>query len=79
MSALGGAFAIVLFAGTLTLLLTTPGVYQEAGSPQLSPRPGQFLAKDLLLFAVAIWVVGDSLAETSRRRRSTDHVEQSVG
>jgi len=78
-SALGGAFAIVLFAGTLTLLLTTPGVYQEAGFPQLSPMPGQFLAKDLLLFAAAIWVVGDSLAETSRRRRSTDPVEQSVG
>ncbi len=79
LSALGGAVATVLFAGTVTFLFTTPGVYQEAGFPQLSPMPGQFLAKDLLLFAAAIWVVGDSLAETSRRRRSTDHVEQSVG
>ena len=79
LSALGGAFATVLFAGTLTFLFTTPGVYQKAGFPQLSPMPGQFLAKDLLLLAAAIWVVGDSLAATNRHRHAPDGAEATAG
>ncbi len=75
LSAIGGAFSAVLFAVTLTFLFTTPGVYQPAGFPQLSPMPGQFLAKDLLLFAASIWVVGDSLAATSRRTPAPERVE----
>ena len=54
LSVLGGAFAVVLIAVTLTFLLSTPMVYEPAGFPQLSPMPGQFLAKDLLLLAAAI-------------------------
>lgn len=72
LAALGGAFATVLFAGTVSFLFTTPGVYEDAGFPQLSPMPGQFLAKDLLLLAAAIWVVGDSLAARTRRSEAAD-------
>jgi len=79
LSVLGGAFAVVLFAVTLTFLLSTPMVYEPAGFPQLSPMPGQFLAKDLLLLAAAIWVVGDSLAAMSRRRHVPDRVEEAAG
>ena len=41
LSVLGGAFAVVLFAVTLTFLLSTPMVYEPAGFPQLSPMPGR--------------------------------------
>jgi len=74
LSALGGAVATVLFAVTVTFLFTTPGVYEAAGFPQLSPDPGQFLAKDLLLLAAAVWVVGDSLAAEGRRSREPERV-----
>lgn len=53
-SAVGAAFAIVLFGVTLTFLFSSPGAFQEAGFPQLSPDPGQFIAKDLMLLAVAV-------------------------
>ncbi len=79
LSVLGGAFATVLFAVTLTFLLTTPTVNEAAGFPQLSPMPGQFLAKDLLLLAAAIWVVGDSLAAMSRRGHVPNRVEETAG
>jgi len=79
LSVLGGAFAVVLFAVTLTFLLSTPMVYEPGGFPRLSPMPGQFLAKDLLLLAAAIWVVGDSLTAMSRRRHVPDRVEEAAG
>lgn len=75
LSALGGAFATVLFAVTVTFLFTTPGVYEEPGFPQLSPMPGQFLAKDLLLLAAAVWVVGDSLAAHLRHSPASEPLE----
>jgi uncharacterized membrane protein YkgB len=47
---------------TLSFLLTTPGVWQpEYGFPYLSPMPGQFLAKDLLLLGAAIYTAGEAL------------------
>ncbi len=61
-SAIGSLGAAILFAVTLTFLLTTPGVWQpDFGVPFLSPMPGQFLAKDLTLFAVSIWTAGEAL------------------
>ncbi len=75
LSALGGALATVLFAVTVTFLLSTPEVYEDAGFPQLSPMPGQFLAKDLLLLAAAIWVVGDSLAATGRHTHAPERAQ----
>jgi len=61
-SAIGSLGAAVLFAVTITFLLTTPGVFQPGlGVPFLSPMPGQFLAKDLTLFAISIWTAGEAL------------------
>ncbi len=61
-SAIGSLGAAVLFAVTVTFLLTTPGVWQPGfGVPFLSPMPGQFLAKDLTFFAVSIWTAGEAL------------------
>jgi len=79
LAALGGAFATLLFAVTVTFLFTTPGVYEDAGFPQLSPMPGQFLAKDLLLLAASIWVVGDSLSATGRRTRAAERETTTAG
>ncbi|MEP6513114.1 MAG: DUF417 family protein, partial [Parafilimonas sp.] len=50
LSAIGSMGAIIMFLITLTFLLSTPGVWQpDYGFPFLSPNPGQFLAKDILL------------------------------
>ena len=61
-SAIGSIGAIITFFITLTFLLSTPGVWQPSyGVPFLSPQPGQFLAKDILLFGAAIWTAGEAL------------------
>ena len=61
-SAYGSIGAIVMFLITISLLLSTPGIWQpEYGFPYLSPMPGQFIAKDLLLLGAALWTAGDSL------------------
>lgn len=70
-SAVGSLGAVILFAVTLTFLLTTAGAWQPGlGVPFLSPMPGQFLAKDLTLFAVSIWTAGEALraAQDGTRR-----------
>ena len=68
-SAIGSLGAVVLFLVTLTFVLTTPGVWQPGyGFPALSPMPGQFLAKDVALLAIAIWTAGEALAATNPRR-----------
>ncbi|WP_424071431.1 DUF417 family protein [Mycobacterium sp.] len=67
-SAVGSALAIVLFLGTLSFLLTTPGVVATRAAgllPVLSALPGQFLLKDLVLIGVALWTLGDSLTAAS--------------
>ena len=61
-AALGGCGAIIMFCLTLTFLLTTPGVWEPGyGVPFLSPMPGQFIAKDLALLAISIWITGEAL------------------
>ena len=69
-SAAGSALALVLFAGTLSFLFTTPGVVMAYahGFPVLSALPGQFLLKDLVLFGVALWTLGDSLLAVGEER-----------
>jgi uncharacterized membrane protein YkgB len=68
-SAVGSAFAVLLFLGTLSFLLTTPGVAEPTagGFPVLSVLPGQFLLKDLVLLGAALWTLGDSLDRARRR------------
>ncbi len=59
----GSLGAIIMFVITLSFLLTTPGILQPGYSfPALSPMPGQFIAKDLLLLSAAIFTAGDALA-----------------
>jgi uncharacterized membrane protein YkgB len=63
-SALGSVMAIGQFLVTQSFLLTTPGVWQEdRGFPFMSEDPGQFLAKDMLSFAAAILLLGESLRD----------------
>ncbi|WP_431234706.1 YkgB family protein [Mycolicibacterium psychrotolerans] len=68
-SIVGSVLAVVLFLGTLSFLVTTPGVVAQhaAGVPVLSALPGQFLLKDLVLIGVAIWSLGDSMQAVGRR------------
>ena len=72
-SAVGSALAVVLFLGTISFLFTTPTVVatHAAGIPVLSALPGQFLLKDLVLIGVAIWTLGDALAERVLRSSCT--------
>ncbi len=61
-SALGSLGALFLFVVTLTFVFSTPGGWQPGyGIPYLSPDPGQFLAKDVALAAIAIWTAGEAL------------------
>jgi uncharacterized membrane protein YkgB len=71
-SAAGSALAVVLFLGTLSFLVTTPGVIatHAGGVPVLSALPGQFLLKDLVLIGVAVWTLGDSLAAATSTRKT---------
>ncbi len=62
LSAIGSTGAIIMFLITLSFVLTTPGVWQPGyGFPFLSPNPGQFLAKDILLFGAAVWTAGEAM------------------
>ena len=66
-SAIGGFGAIVLFLVTATFLFTSPDAFQPGyGIPFLSPMPGQFVAKDVGLLAIAVWVAGESLSARER-------------
>ena len=67
-SAVGSAMGVLLFAGTLSFLFTTPGVFAASGFPVLSVLPGQFLLKDLVLLGVSLWTLGDSLGAAAARR-----------
>lgn len=60
-SAVGSGLAVIMFLITLSFLFTTPGVIQMGHSfPFLSPMPGQFLLKDILLLGTAIWTAGEA-------------------
>jgi len=68
-SAAGSAFAVLLFASTLSFLFSTPGVTAAGGFPVLSVLPGQFLLKDLVLIGAALWTLGDSLGAARSQAR----------
>ena len=67
LGALGGAIASATFVVTLSFMFTTPGVAEASagGFPVLSAVPGQVLLKDLVLFAVSLWLLADSLRNWS--------------
>jgi uncharacterized membrane protein YkgB len=61
-SAIGSALAAVMFLTTLTFLFSTPGWEASLGGfPALSVVPGQFIIKDIVLFAAAVWSLGEAL------------------
>ncbi|SDX45868.1 DUF417 family protein [Marinobacter mobilis] len=62
LAAIGAAGAVVTFLLTLTLFLSTPGVFlPDVGPAAISVVPGQFLLKDLTLLAASFWALGNSL------------------
>lgn len=66
-SAIGSFGAIALFLVTLTFLITTPTAFQVGyGIPFLSPMPGQFVAKDVGLLAIAVWTAGEAIGASKR-------------
>lgn len=67
LSVVGSIGAIVMFLTTMSFLLTTPGIWQSGyGFPFLSPMPGQFIVKDLILLGAAIWTAGEALLAAQR-------------
>ncbi|MDQ2794465.1 MAG: DUF417 family protein [Bacteroidota bacterium] len=63
LSFFGSLAAIVTFLITLTFLLSTPGIIQAGQSfPFISPMPGQFILKDLVLLGASVWTAGEALA-----------------
>ena len=62
-SAIGSAFAVLIFCSTISFLFTTPGV--TAGGPVLSML-GEFLIKDIVLLGVALWTLGEALGADRR-------------
>ena len=66
----GSGLAVGMFLTTLSFMLTTPGVWEASvgGFPALSAVPGQFLAKDFVLFGSALRLLGDDLSALSSQR-----------
>lgn len=73
LSVIGAALSVLTYALTLSCLFTTPGVWAQAagGFPALSAEIGQFLAKDMGLFAISVFILGDSLAAVSHLQENT--------
>lgn len=71
-SAAGSALASVLLLGTLSFMLSTPGVWEASagGFPAMSAFPGQFLAKDLVLLGASIWTLSEALTGIERERHA---------
>ena len=63
LSAAGSFLAVGMFLTTLSFLFSTPGVVEASagGFPAISVLPGQFLIKDVVLLAAAVWSLGESL------------------
>jgi uncharacterized membrane protein YkgB len=57
----GSGLAVGMFLTTLSFLITTPGVWEASagGFPALSVVPGQFLAKDFVLFGSSLRLFGE--------------------
>jgi uncharacterized membrane protein YkgB len=67
-SVVGGLLATVFFLGTLSFMVTTPGIGEASagGFPVLS-ADGEFLMKDIAILGLAIWTLADAI-DAARRR-----------
>jgi uncharacterized membrane protein YkgB len=72
LSLLGGVLAVLFFLGTLSFMITTPGIEEASagGFPVLSAT-GEFLMKDIALLGLSVWALTDSLDAVARIRRGT--------
>ena len=67
-SAAGGLLSAGLFVTTVSFMISTPGVVvPELGAPAITVAPGQFLLKDIGLFAASFWILVDSLKSVLRK------------
>jgi uncharacterized membrane protein YkgB len=71
-SALSAAMATITFVVTLTFFLSTPGVAEPTagGFPAISAPIGQFLLKDLVLFAASVNLLLASIEDYAFARKS---------
>lgn len=69
LGAAGSALAVALFLTTLSFLFTTPDIWAEGAAGLPVPGPvAVFLLKDVLLLAVAIWSLWESVHAAGRRQ-----------
>lgn len=67
-SLMGSALAVLLFVGTLSFVITTPGVGEaSAGGFPLLSMTGQFLIKDIVLLGVSIFTLADAMEAVGNR------------
>jgi len=71
-SAVGAGMSTITFAITLTFFLSTPGVAEPTagGFPAISAPIGQFLLKDLVLFAASLNLLFASIESYAFARKS---------
>ena len=64
-SVIGGVLATAFFLGTLSFMVSTPGIGEPTagGFPVLS-ADGEFLMKDIALLGLALWLLADSVSAT---------------
>lgn len=60
-SVVGSAMMVITALLTLSFIFSTPGWEPTIGFPALSPIPGQFLLKDILILGGGLWSMGESL------------------
>src|SRR6201992_2062523 len=65
---IGGALATLFFIGTLSFMVSTPGIGEATagGFPVLSAT-GEFLLKDFGLLGLSLWLLADSYTRLRRR------------
>ena len=68
LSIVGSLLATVLFVGTTSFLLTTPGLGESAGGgfPAITLL-GEFLLKDIPLLGLSFWTLADAIRATQQR------------
>lgn len=67
-SAWGSIAACITFIITLTFLFSTPGIVQKGYSfPFISPMPGQFLLKDIVLLGASLFTAGEAFAAAPQK------------
>ncbi|MGV0044305.1 YkgB family protein [Mycobacterium colombiense] len=68
-SVIGGVLATAFFVGTLSFMVSTPGIGEPTagGFPVLSAN-GEFLMKDIALVGLALWLLADSISATQQRQ-----------